>query len=113
MYSSPTVAVKGLLLALLHVDRSLLGLVRFVEGVFQATACLRNLDGVVLSGSPELLEAARFLAAPPVSEDNLDTLVGQRVAGRYAHASVFGPGSGEAAARGSGRATRPPRSRCT
>lgn len=53
-----------------------------VERLFQATAHLRNWDGAVLTGSPELLEAVRFLVAPPVSEDDLDTLVGQRVAGR-------------------------------
>jgi len=53
-----------------------------VEQLFRATAYLRNLDGAVLRDNPALLEAARFLVAPPVSEDDLDTLVGHRVAGR-------------------------------
>ncbi len=53
-----------------------------VERLFLRTNSLRDLRGEVLTDEPSLLECARFLAAPPVSEDDLDTLVGQSVAKR-------------------------------
>lgn len=55
---------------------------KIVQRLFKATDFLRNLDGSVLSADPGLLDAARFLAAPPVSEDDLDTLVGRNVVNR-------------------------------
>jgi hypothetical protein len=53
-----------------------------VQALFRATDNLRELDGAVLMKAPELLEAARFLGGPPLSQDDLDTLCGTRVSDR-------------------------------
>lgn len=55
---------------------------KLVERLFLSTKYLSVTDGNILSANPDLIEVARFLAAPPVSEDDLDTLVGRRVATR-------------------------------
>lgn len=53
-----------------------------VERLFRETGNLTRLEGRVLAADPALLECMRFLSAPPISEDDLDTLVGRSVAKR-------------------------------
>lgn len=53
-----------------------------VQKLFSLTSNLTKLSGQILANDPELLEVVRFLAAPPVSEDDLDTLIGKKVAKR-------------------------------
>lgn len=55
---------------------------RQVEALFKATDNLRHLDPQVLQEHPELVEAARYLGAPPLSQDDLNTLAGGTVVGR-------------------------------
>lgn len=53
-----------------------------VKKLFRETKNLTSLDERVLMSNPTLVRAGRFLAAPPVSEDDLNTLVGTNVAKR-------------------------------
>jgi len=53
-----------------------------VAHLFEATDNLRNLTPEVVAAEPELLEAARYLGGPPLSQDDLDTLAGASVAKR-------------------------------
>jgi hypothetical protein len=62
-----------------------------VRRLFEASRDLRDLTGVTLQGDPELIAAARYLAGPPISEDDLATLIG----GKFTHRS---PDTIEAAA---------------
>lgn len=50
-----------------------------VRRLFTASRDLREFSGTVLAASPELVDAARYLGGPPVSADDLRTLVGERV----------------------------------
>jgi hypothetical protein len=45
-----------------------------VARLFAATNNLRGMDAEALCAAPALIEAARYLAGPPLSEDDLDTL---------------------------------------
>jgi hypothetical protein len=53
-----------------------------VRELFEATRNLRDLGPEVLRANPRLLEAARYLAGPPLSQDDLDTLAGGKASGR-------------------------------
>ncbi|MCL6537009.1 MAG: XamI family restriction endonuclease [Acidothermus sp.] len=53
-----------------------------VSRLFEATSDLRNFRGEVLREDPKLLPAARYLAGPPISADDLETLVGGRLGRR-------------------------------
>lgn len=53
-----------------------------VQELLRLTRDLLALDGTVFERDPRLIRPARFLAAPPISEDDLNTLVGEKVAGR-------------------------------
>lgn len=54
-----------------------------VRNLFDATDDLRTLeDGKALADHAEFIEPARYLGGPPVSADDLDTLIGERIAGR-------------------------------
>jgi hypothetical protein len=53
-----------------------------VRRLFELTDDLRNFTGEVFRDRQELLPAARFLGGPPVSEDDLKTLVGGRLGRR-------------------------------
>lgn len=54
-----------------------------VSQLFEATRDLRDLtDGQALSSDPSLLAVARYLAGPPISADDLDTLTGEHVTKR-------------------------------
>jgi hypothetical protein len=55
---------------------------RQVEALFKATRDLQYLEPHVLQNNPELVEAARYLGAPPLSQDDLNTLAGGTVVGR-------------------------------
>lgn len=59
------------------------GIEPVVRRLFDVTNDLRDFGGEVLRGDPELLPAARYLAGPPISADDLETLVGGRL-GRQA-----------------------------
>lgn len=47
-----------------------------VRRLFALTSELRKFDAAFLEKAPDLISAARFLCGPPVSEDDLKTLVG-------------------------------------
>lgn len=53
-----------------------------VEELFALSDDLRKLDAAFVAANPSLVPLLRFLSSPPVSEDDLDTLVGQHVARR-------------------------------
>ncbi|MCX5684047.1 MAG: XamI family restriction endonuclease [Planctomycetota bacterium] len=53
-----------------------------VEALFKATDDLRNLSPAVVLKMPGLIETARFLGGPPLSQDDLDTLSGGKVSNR-------------------------------
>lgn len=53
-----------------------------IRRLFELTKDLRQFKGKVFAGEPGLLAAARYLAGPPVSADDLETLVGGKLAGR-------------------------------
>ena len=53
-----------------------------VKRLFAATSDLTDLGPTVLQGEPELIEAARFLGGPPLSQDDLNTLSGGKVCQR-------------------------------
>lgn len=53
-----------------------------VASLFEATGNLRNLTGVVLAESPELVDAARYLCGPPLSQDDINTLSAAKVSAR-------------------------------
>jgi len=53
-----------------------------VEALFEATGDLRALSAEVLRSDPKLIEAARYLTGPPLSQDDLDTVSGGRVSNR-------------------------------
>lgn len=48
----------------------------FVRALFAATKDLRELSGDTFTQHPALLQAARFITVPPVSADDLKTLIG-------------------------------------
>jgi len=56
--------------------------VGLVLDLFDKTDDLRNFDPTTLVSAPELVEAARFLCAPPISADDLNSLSGYAVAKR-------------------------------
>ncbi len=47
-----------------------------IEKLFDLSEDLTRLDGAFFSQNPSLLNAARFLAGPPVSQDDLKTITG-------------------------------------
>lgn len=53
-----------------------------VRRLFDATTDLRDFRGDVFRSDPELLPAARYLAGPLISADDLETLVGGRLGRR-------------------------------
>jgi hypothetical protein len=54
-----------------------------VKRLFRATTDLTDLsDGTAISDEPSLLSLARYLAGPPISGDDLDTLAGMKIAKR-------------------------------
>jgi hypothetical protein len=53
-----------------------------VEALFKATDDLRDLSPAVVLKTPGLIETARFLGGPPLSQDDLDTLSGGKVSNR-------------------------------
>ncbi len=53
-----------------------------VAELFAQSEDLRQFGGDLLAGHPGLIEATRFLAAPPVSADDLDSLTGYSVSKR-------------------------------
>jgi hypothetical protein len=53
-----------------------------VQRMFQATDNLRALTVEVVQDSPWLIEPARYLGGPPLSQDDLDTLTGGKIAHR-------------------------------
>lgn len=53
-----------------------------VELLFQETNDLLRFEGKVLRANPTLIAVARYLAAPPISQDDLNTLAGGTLAGR-------------------------------
>ena len=53
-----------------------------VRRLFKVTNELRDFRGEVFRQDPELLPAARYLAGPPISADDLETLVGGRLGRR-------------------------------
>ncbi len=53
-----------------------------VRRLFELSDDLLKFDGEILRQGSELLAAARYLAGPPVSADDLETLVGTRLGGR-------------------------------
>ena len=56
---------------------------RQVLALFRATDNLLAFgDGAIFARQPALTAIARYLAGPPISEDNFDTLAGQRIAKR-------------------------------
>lgn len=55
-----------------------------VTKLFVATDDLLDFRPEVFSAEPALVAPARFLAGPPVSEDDLDTLAGARIKGKKA-----------------------------
>lgn len=55
---------------------------RLVSRLFERTENLTVLDGKAICGSTELVEAARFLGGPPLSQDDLNTLAGGPVCSR-------------------------------
>ncbi len=52
-----------------------------VRRIFEVTHDLRDFSEEVLVDNVELLDAARYLAVPPMSEDDLRTLAGERMSG--------------------------------
>jgi hypothetical protein len=56
----------------------------FVRRLFHESSDLLALSGHVFESDPALLSAARYLAAPPISKDDLDALAGGKVTGRKA-----------------------------
>ena len=44
--------------------------------MFEASDDLRRFGAEILVAQPELVEAARYLVGPPLSQDNLDNLAG-------------------------------------
>lgn len=86
-------ADRGRAIELFIQERGTEGSVRYREAfdanlvrvmrLFAATRDLVDLeDGTALSGEPSLLSVARYLAGPPISADDLDTLAGEKVAKR-------------------------------
>jgi hypothetical protein len=61
-----------------------------VRRLFEATADLRDFRGDVFRNNPEFLPAARYLAGPPISADDLETLVGGRLGRRAPSPDVAG-----------------------
>ncbi len=53
-----------------------------VSALFQSTGYLTNFTADALCKQPELLQAARFLSGPPLSQDDLNTLAGGPVCSR-------------------------------
>lgn len=53
-----------------------------VARLFQATDNLTGLNPAVLAADPKLLDSLRFLAGPPISEDDLNTLAQRPIAKR-------------------------------
>jgi hypothetical protein len=53
-----------------------------VQRLFELTADLREFGGQLFQSEPNLLAAARYLGGPPVSKDDLDTLVGAKLGRR-------------------------------
>ncbi len=53
-----------------------------VRALFRATKDLRDLSGDTFTQYPALLQAARFVTAPPVSADDLKTLIGGNLSTR-------------------------------
>lgn len=53
-----------------------------VRRLFQISSDLRDFRGQVFREDPELLPAARYLAGPPISADDLETLAGGRLGRR-------------------------------
>lgn len=57
--------------------------VELVRELLATTDDLRNLgSGIAIQATPSLLEAARYLTAPPLSADDLDTMALRKVSGR-------------------------------
>jgi len=61
-----------------------------VAKLFASTDNLRRLEIKTVCGAPALLDAARYLAGPPLSEDDLDTLSGGPVSKRSQVAADVG-----------------------
>ncbi len=55
---------------------------RLVAELFAGTGDLLDFRPEALGAQPHLVAAARFLAGPPISEDDLDTLAGARLKGK-------------------------------
>ena len=55
---------------------------QMVRRLFEATDNLRSLTPEVVQASPWLMEPARYLGGPPLSQDDLDTLAGGKIVGR-------------------------------
>ncbi len=55
---------------------------RLVSKLFELTDNLTMLDGNAICESPDLIQAARFLGGPPLSQDDLNTLAGGPVCSR-------------------------------
>lgn len=53
-----------------------------VARLFATTNDLMDFRPTMLSSEPELINAARFLAGPPISQDDLDTLANARIKGK-------------------------------
>ena len=53
-----------------------------LERLFDETNDLLDLTGATFEENPDLISAARFVAAPPISQDDLNTMAGGSVTGR-------------------------------
>ncbi len=53
-----------------------------VRKLFEASDDLLRVDGELLQNEPELVTAARYLAGPPISQDDLETLTGESLGRR-------------------------------
>ena len=61
-----------------------------IRKIFEETDDLRCFDEHTLLKDPMLLDAARYLAGPPISEDDLRTLAGGRISRRSLDAPLAG-----------------------
>lgn len=67
-----------------------------VDRLFDLTANLTTMDADLLVQNPELVESARFLAGPPLSQDDLDTFSGGKVTKRRRILPEYAKGAMEA-----------------
>jgi hypothetical protein len=62
-----------------HYEQTFREAETLIRRLFVLTHDVREVTGAVLAGQAELIDAARFLGGPPVSADDLRTLVASRI----------------------------------